>query len=400
MNEQAARNASTFDWRFPLILIWCLTLLGLFFSEPLFGIPKEKAWWGFGVSAMYPQFADLRGVLSSAECDLKGISPYENNPCDHWHRKYNYPRIWLLTARIGLTEADTYVVGTIAALMVAILIFLTLGRLNFRRFALSLPLVLSPPVLLLVERGNCDIAPFFLIVLGLVFVNLRTPTAVLGYLMVFLAACLKLFPSFSFVLVFRERGWRKIFWAGMLGISFVVYLVLTKNDLRLILQNSIPDWFLYSFGGTVYFAELQKQFPTAPSLPWTFQAISFFLAGGLFVAFVALRLVISAEESPKISARNLDFLRVGAALYCCSFLFMANWIYRLSLLLLVIPALFEFLERPAQRRIGYAGFYLVSLTLFGAILGQYGNLLWILGAQWMLFTLLLGLGIHTRNDPA
>ena len=154
---------------------------------------------GVGHLHPYPLFEDLRQVTSTADCVSADPhwSPVDAT-CDPWGRAYNYPMIWArLFSWLGLGQSDTNAIGySFVALYV--LFALLIGRLVLKRVggagALLVNLTLvSPPALLLVERGNVDIV--VLLMTAAFVAAVATGRSRLGVGLLTVAAALKIFPA-------------------------------------------------------------------------------------------------------------------------------------------------------------------------------------------------------------
>src|SRR5437763_480882 len=67
----------------------------------------ELAYQRLGVHHLSPAFADMRFILSAIESERAGYDPYQRIPRDPWHRRMNYPRLWLSPSIIGLQVRHT-----------------------------------------------------------------------------------------------------------------------------------------------------------------------------------------------------------------------------------------------------------------------------------------------------
>lgn len=206
---------------------------------------------------MAPSFADLRLITSASSCAQNGGWSYSDQSCDPWGRLFNYPNLWVdIFSTIGIGESQTALIGRVQIILLVAAIFWWLYFiLNFAwsrgkfsaLFVIALLFSVSPPVLLLAERGNIDIWIF----LGLSLVSVLllrggyyVPVAILGLLV-----ALKIYPfaSFGTLLRFRYSHKRLIFL--LLTISLVVISLF--SEWQIVLNRSISTWNSISYGSSV-----------------------------------------------------------------------------------------------------------------------------------------------------
>jgi hypothetical protein len=113
-------------------------------------------------------FGDLNSVLGSADCyQAVGFDVY-SFPIGH-ECAYNYGS-WLMRSIsfIGLGERHTQAVGLIFIVLISCLLAFVMAQVKLGRSSLFLGLIIfvSPPIMLLLERGNLDILMFILIFLA------------------------------------------------------------------------------------------------------------------------------------------------------------------------------------------------------------------------------------------
>ncbi|MGH7560641.1 MAG: hypothetical protein ACRENB_06460, partial [Gemmatimonadales bacterium] len=150
---------------------WLIGLTGAGLAVLLAGIAREgwaAGWDLFRVGAFRTGFSDLAVILAGFDCTRLGHDVQLENPCDPFgQRPMNYPRIWLALRASGLGLDDTVWLGTVlgALFVLAALAFLCRRRLSPGEGVLGALILLSPSVLLGVERANGDLL-LFLLVLG------------------------------------------------------------------------------------------------------------------------------------------------------------------------------------------------------------------------------------------
>jgi hypothetical protein len=311
---------------FPTLLFGFLGTLSIF----------TDGWSRLFVPTMHPSFGDLRSITSTAECfALDSTWSYTTESCDPWQRKYNYPIIWIKTfSFLGLRQSHTFALGVaIFFILLCTLLYWNLKiigtKFEFWQVASLTTIYISPPLLLLVERGNTDSLIFALLTLltsvrkkiGPIFFS--TALAFLSYF--------KLFVVGAMVIVFcTERKWQlRIFHIAL----FATVLLALKDELPYI-RNFTAVTFWTSFGISVV--------PLGLALVTTAQisAIQSF-AIGLFLMAVIILFLSSLLNKRYIklntlNSLNLEEIRVvsmyfGVLLF--SFLAGSSYDYRMVFLI-------------------------------------------------------------------
>ena len=120
----------------------------------------------FAVPVMDPTFADLRLITSASECSQNSTWSMNADSCDPWGRPFNYPSLCVeIFSFFNITESHTNFLGLFEITLLGITLSYWLRRAilsdsNFQIWSYVLPFfifALSPPVMLLAERGNVDI---------------------------------------------------------------------------------------------------------------------------------------------------------------------------------------------------------------------------------------------------
>lgn len=206
-------------------------------------------------------------------------------PCDPWDRPYNYPPIWAQSfALFGVGASDTDEVGSVFGFAL-ILVFVWLLILAVRKdcsmqsLFIAVATIASPPVALMLERGNTDGWIVMLVVFAAA-TFVRFPR--LSVLSSSLAICLKVFPALIiWHYVRHQKNWR--YSTVLIGVSLVL-LIPTIPILSVIAERT-PYERDNSFGASI---SLSVFFDNASEVrPITLLPINLLLTVGL--AFVLLR---------------------------------------------------------------------------------------------------------------
>ena len=216
-------------------------------------------WWRFfGVPSMKPDFADLRAYTASVTCSQLGIDYLEIN-CDPWGRKIGLLEVYVPILKfLNLNESRTFIIGQTfqISLFISIYVIAYTLRLDLRKpknASLMLITLLSPPVALLIERGNFEIFlfVFFTIAIFLIQANRK----ISAYLIIAFLSILKLYPIFFLILMLANRRIKntkfQLFFGllvSILSIMTMFYLLWGKLDN--LLANSVSNGFWRTFGVT------------------------------------------------------------------------------------------------------------------------------------------------------
>jgi len=359
----------------------------------------HAAWMWFQVPAGEPSFLDLRSVTSGWECTRRGIDVLVMNSCDPFPRPANYPRIWMWPAFLGLGQSSTLILGLVVAVAFFAGALVVMGEVDKPLDAFVwVALLVSPAVMLGVERGNADLIVFPLVVAGLLMLRAKAAvTRVIAHAALLFAAMLKLFPAFAFIALLRQPRRRALVGAGAVGLGFVIYALVTLNDIRTI-HRVLPQEIYYSYGAdvavravtlwlSVHYASLASLGRHGPEqiVLWCLVAVA------VAVAVVIARLWKAPDET---AGWELDAFLAGATIYVGSFLLEHNFDYRLVYLLLVVPQLLRWIRTSRL-----AGLVLAVLVLTFWLSEVLSNRYWTQQhpipydelLTWFLFTTLLGM---------
>lgn len=258
-----------------------LAFFGVFGTMQIFGWPLLKYW---GVKG-HTNFADLNSVLGSADCFRKiGFEIY-TYPIGH-ECAYNYGS-WLMRSinSLGLKEDYTSILGWLFILGMAVLFAYVLANSNLRTIDVLFAIVVfvSPPIMLLLERGNFDTLIIFLIVVGAKFaaekrINLSIFVIFASFLYKFYTAGLVLLLSFI-----SQRFAAFIFWMVAFGIG----LFQVVNDFQR--GPGFINTERISFGSPIFGIYLKY---VGLNIPYVLSLII-----GLFLLFIGLFL-FALDKSP------------------------------------------------------------------------------------------------------
>jgi hypothetical protein len=300
-------------------------------------------WDRLRVPAETPSFLDMRSVTTAWECERRGIDPLPLNRCDPHERPANYPRLWLLPGRLGLGEGATVPLALFSALAFFVVVLWFVGPLKLWEGGVLALALCSPAVMLGVERGNVDLLVMALLMVALMmFRARRTSARALSHCLFLLAAMLKLFPVFSFVVLVRQQR-RWLLAAAAVVLLFGLDVVLTFDDLRTI-RRVVPQEVPLSYGAGVLGDAVTHSLHIHLGWPGEDErgtARLLTLAGIVsgIAAAVPLGLLWRGRCRRLPNTVHADAFLAGGAIYVGTYQSLHNYDYRLACLLLTLPQL-------------------------------------------------------------
>jgi hypothetical protein len=351
-------------------------------------------WRAFGVTPLPPHFFDLHVPLDYAACALKGIDAYVPHACNV--ANFNLPPIWLWLGVLGLdgSDADWLAVAMIAC-AAAVMVTLFRGR-SIVAGILALIGVLSPSVMMGVERANPDLLILALVGTAALLYHDQSKVRIFGSVaLISIGFVLKLFPMFSVTLAARVNR-RTIIFAAIVAVLSLIYLASIFHYLFLIRSN-VPTTFILSYGYKAIFLGLDHLRSEAGLTP-------FGLAESPVPVVISILTLLAAAATALISFRRnrtpcfvsnsaagTAFL-FGSGIYCGTFLLGTNFIYRLMFLLLCLPQLLDWqgqklhsTQRSLTSETGLLAILLSALWLNGNANGHTTFLLLPQLIDWLLF---------------
>jgi hypothetical protein len=310
----------------------------------------DPTWRTFGVTPLQPPFFDMHVINDYAACASKGVDPYTPQACNV--DNFNIPRIWLWLGLLGIDGSDSVWLSASLIAFAAIVAILLLRGRCWQHGVFALGAILSPSVMMGVERGNLDLLILALVgSAALIYDERKIGRACGAAIFVCFGILLKLIPLFCVSLVARFSRATLAFVLAV-AVLAAIYLVLTIDDILLIRRN-VPTTFVLSFGYKAIFLGFDHIRSEAGLSPlgladtWMPGAVAgVVLAGALYAAVKSLgqRFGFCAVDR---SVAGTAFV-FGAGIYCGTFLLGTNFIYRLLFLLLCIPQLQDWQIRRRQ----------------------------------------------------
>ena len=293
-------------------------------------------WAATGLGEADRPFLDLYALLAGCDATRLGLNPLLPNPLDPYHRPFGFSDWWFELARLGLGREDTLWLGTVLV-AVTLLVAVAMVRPANRREGWLLGLLLiSPAVLLAVNRANHDLVVFLLLGLGLFcFRSPGGPARALGVILFAVAAVLKYFPLVTLVLLLDFRSRRGVL-AGLT--LYAVVLLLGWPGVAAALQMAPrytlnPDW-IYAYGAPM----LGRDFGFNHPLGWMVPA-SLMGAWAIREAWQSVR-ATPAGQPGRESPAERQFI-CGAAILVGVFFLGVSYLYKFIFAVWLLPWLWR-----------------------------------------------------------
>lgn len=366
--KQMLKKQSKIDGRF-LLVAALLGYFGLLYLANFF-VPYHRFWWKLGVPAAENPFIDLAAVLGAFDCDrLTGEVSLINNSC---FTQIAYPSSWSLLTWLGLGQRDTIFLGVFFALIFYVITLIIIGRLNYQEAVVYALILCSPPVMLLVERGNVDIVIYSW--LGVALMMIKNSRALIfrlcAYLLIFFWGVIKLFPIFGLTVILKEKRNLFLFLSAIFTTAFITYFLASIGEIKTI--SSIHDgriW--YSFGYKVLFLKV-KPFLSNLSLFTGGETdikkmirYIIYIIVSLLTLLVLTRVLLSkfkifkewlssdfvSTDSDKSldKSRYIDYFRLAVAIHLGNFLVIGMlYDYKLTFLIFALPQILDWIKQENQ----------------------------------------------------
>jgi len=317
--------------------------------------------WNFALAS--PGFLDSRQFAWASEAHAQGYDPLVENPVNPVGHQLNYPRIWHILFALGINESHTNLIGSIVVILffIGVSLFWFSNKFDTLTYFLLSIVILSPAVMLGVERSNIELVLFFILSLAL---TINYYSSISALFLIIFASILKLYPVFGIVYLLKEN--KRRFWVlflSALGI-FSLYAILTLDDLMLVYKTT-PKLVGSSLGLNVWWMGLRHprffNLPLSESLVLILKSLSYISAFLILSATFYFSMLHKNAGSFR-QGKYIDAFRVGSAIYIGCFLIINSHDYRLIFLIFTIPQLVAWLRYKEN------GLSLVPLVTLSAML--------------------------------
>lgn len=316
----------------------------------------NKVW---NIPAGVEPFNDVLMMTVASESFALGHDPLYNNPQHPWNKKLNYPKIWHILFLLDIDRNHTNLIGCISVFLffIGLGIFLLSDYYSHLTIFLIAIIVISPSIMLGIERGNIELIIFLILSLALLIGN---HSSIAALLILIFASFLKLYPVFSFTYTLKENKDKfRVFFLSALSI-FSIYMLFNWEDFKQIF-SSTPKIAKSSYGLNVIWMGLTHprilDMELSDTTILAVRILTYIILAIIFIA--ALLFAIKAGGSDRFKNDDyIDAFRIGAAIYIGCFILGNNFDYRFTFLIFTIPQLVSWLT---TNRKTYSPFILTTL---------------------------------------
>tara|TARA_B100001175_G_scaffold118238_1_gene100446 strand:- start:111 stop:1244 length:1134 start_codon:yes stop_codon:yes gene_type:complete len=288
-------------------------------------------------------FADWNVILNANLCLEKGFDVYINNPCDPWGRKHVYGQILL---NIPFVETFSKFYFVIFPILINLLfIYIVINFFEFKNlveyFVIFL-FIISPSVILAIERANIDIIIFLLTI----YISYNKKIF-LNYLFIIFAALSKFYPITLVSIFLFEKYLKKI----SLNLLFVITIILIiyffqLEEINKIFSNSkqfkATRIYNFSLDGFLFYIMNLKVIINKQDYNWVKYLIIFifFILPLIITLKQRLRFILENKNIQGLYLENIYenrlYILSTIIILTCYFSF-SNFIYREIFFLGLIP---------------------------------------------------------------
>jgi len=366
--SRSFRTVSASLWRQRVQIVFFLLLIGI---ETWFlrveNLPQHqrmvRLYW-LGVLPMPVRYADFRIVLAGIEGSRAGADVWDScRPCAAagglpGDLPFNYPKTNVWLGRLmpeGWTPNDAEWIGPLIDVTFLLAAATLLCSSHLGQVAFSAAILVSPPVLLGLDRANYDLIIFSLVLLNLRVINKWSNGG--AYVTAFALGLLKIYPVVM-ILGLIKKTKASLLWFLATVAAEIAFIFLALGQIRNVARNS-PQTVYPSYGFPLAFRFLQsylqsKKVPTAlvAASGSAFLFLTCFCVVVMFLTWRNRERLIALFFSIRPAERSAFF--TGAAVFSLSFAAGLNFNYRLIFLLFTVPHLFAILRdgEAAAARVG------------------------------------------------
>jgi hypothetical protein len=393
--------------RFPSTKIFifsavAIALAALFTMSLAFKMTGQ--WRALGVPALPEIFSDTRYVTSAWDC-------VRSTGCDvfvhggQWSG-WVYPQSWLWFSTLGLGSEHTMAIGFLFVSIFLASVWIIARQATTFESAVLAALLLSPPVLLAMERGNVDLLIFAIVVLAVHFLQRGSLVhRSMSFSLISVATLLKVYPvaAFSVFLTLKPESWKRVI--GLVCIV-VIGFAATAGELNRVGQLIPQPWDIAVGSKVFLFAVIDNYKSSAWSETvesnltafWA-TAVGIGIVVALFLTKFLLRKNLSGNDRHPII---LHLFVVGASIYSLCFITSSSYDYRLIFLLLVFPQLFFWRSSGEMSRWVGSGLIWGCIALFFSGPLTYPPMFFVINELlgWGVFVSLLSLVLITGIQHA
>ena len=306
-------------------------------------------------------FADWSVIINANLCFEKGLDVYSNNPCDQWGRKHVYGNILLNIPFIQSFKNFYFFIFPILFNLLFLYVTINFFKFNnYIEYIMIFPFMLSPSIILSIERANIDIIIFLIVV----FISFNKKL-LFNYIPLLFVTLSKFYPiSLATIFLFEKKFSKIILNFIVFFILIISLLYLQYDDLVKIFNNSKQfiggGIYNFSFNGLALYITSLNIIIDNKNLNWikylcifVFLIIPILITLRFQIRFIFKNYIIKDKLTENIYENRL-YLLSSVVILSCYFLF-SNYIYREIFFLGLIPWILK--EREINSNKNFINFY-------------------------------------------
>ena len=331
-----------------------LTLFITFVFLVSFYFYGENVWRLFNIPS--GSFSDFSTILHSLKLYSQGLDPLEVY-------YINYPSIWwksLYFFEVSYEYAKYIFIFIIFSFLIGLCLILPNANYSLL-FAVFIG-VLSPAVLLGIERGNIDLFMFFWIAVAITLIqkqNISQKYSLFACLSILIGFLLKLFPIFSWIIMLKLHHKKFVVYTIVMLIFCGFYTIFNFSEILLIHKNTPKPTGSVAYGMNVFQMTLDGS-SEYKKFALFFKYLSYL---SVFLIF-CFSFLFKKKLLIRKNTINFDSFRAGASVYIGTFLLGNNYDYRLMFLLFTIPQLFLWITSSDHRFLSVISFLILGMIYF------------------------------------
>ena len=341
-------------------------------------LSEFSAFHYLGVPVMNQSFADLRLITSASDCLQNSSWSMNSISCDSWGRPFNYPSLWVhIFSLLHIVELQTHFLGIIEIVLLSASFTYWFWRVSnlvsdrqfWELLLVFLAFVFSPPISLLVERGNVDILIFSGITLTASL--LRKKALMLSGFLLAILGTLKIYPFAGILIPFLACSSKL---KRALIICFAATgAILISGEIGLIAVRSVTSWNSISYGMSIIPLILSQKFQISVSRESAglLGFLSVIIAGLIIRKFFRNEIQKTARKIESSGDFNFSF-QLFALIFLLSYFVGTSYDYRLVLSMPLFMILFALHQGNIEKSL--IVLFLISILYGGHLLSRFGSL--------------------------
>ena len=306
-------------------------------------------------------FSDWSVILNANLCFDKGLDVFKNISCDQWNRPHVYGKILLFIPFIENFKNFYFFLFPILFNLLFVYVAINLFKFNnYIEYLMILPFMLSPSIILSIERANIDIIIFLLVV----FISFNKKI-LFNYIPLIFVTLSKFYPLSLAIIFLFEKKFSKIFFHLIIFLILILSILYFQYDeLVKIFNNSklfsAKGIYNFSFNGLVFYITSLNIIIENKDYNWLkYLCIFIFLIVPILVTLISqIKFLIHTNNIKDKLTDNIYenrlYILSSALIISCYFLF-SNFIYREIFFLGLIPWILK--ERETNTNKSFINFY-------------------------------------------